>query len=189
MAITITFAVINTKHACLCRYDCMPALLHQGCTRQGALERQDFSCMCLAHHYDYQYKFDNIICETGKRWKAGLTRSTKFLGGFTSEMDLYSLNLNERRSCLNSLAKLSPPCTRIHILIPFFWVTLTQFLCQNLNLNDNCRSCLNSLAKLSSPCTRFRIFISFFGWLWDQFLCQTNEIRKSKSCQDEAHRQ
>ena len=61
-----------------------------------------------------------MTSDTGKQCKAKLTLSTKFLGGFTSEMDLYSLNLNERRSCLNSLAKLSPPCTRILVLFGFF---------------------------------------------------------------------
>ncbi len=65
------------------------------------------------NYYYYSHSEYNI-CEPDKQCKAGLTRSTEFLGGFTSEMDLYSLNLNERRSCLNSLAKLSPPCTRIH---------------------------------------------------------------------------
>ncbi len=123
--------------------------------------------MYLAHHYDYHYGFDNNVCETGKGYKAKLTLSTKFRGGFTSEMDLYSLNLNERRSCLNSLAKLSPPCTRIQLLIPFFWVTLNQFLYQKLNLNERNlnerRSCLNSRAKLSPPCTRIHIFSCFFG--------------------------
>ena len=49
-------------------------------------------------------------------------------------MDLYSLNLKERRSCLNSLAKLSAPCTQRNTVSHLFVAAMTTCMHNTLQL-------------------------------------------------------